>query len=67
MERRFQIEWHGGGGYNWQVYTSGITASEVETHCRINQKAWEQGLYRLTELKPIAVSFKTIIDLQEIG
>lgn len=70
MARKFMIECRVDGPIataHWYPWNLGMTMkqSEVEYHCRTNQIDWQKGLYRLIELKPIKVEFKTIIDLTE--
>lgn len=71
MIRKFLIEERPGGPIANAVWSpvygyKRCTMQEVERHCRDNQARWKSNLFRLTELKPMAVEFKTIVDMKEI-
>lgn len=65
MERRFQIEYNSYAD-KWHLVENNLSMRAVEMHCNLSRPAWEAGKYRLLELKPIKVEFKTIVDLKEI-
>ena len=69
-ERRFRVEGRADRSTylpaQWFPVNSTATTAYVEQHCLEHGDEWRAGKYRLFELKPIEVKFKTIVDLQEI-
>lgn len=66
--RRFMVQYREDGPIAtavWKTENLDISEQSVEDHCRRHQSVWQRNLYRLIELKPIKVEFKTIIDLVE--
>lgn len=70
MERKFRIEERADGpiaSATWFTMHRDCNKQFVERHCRDHEIAWKKNLFRLIELKPIAVSFKTIVDFSEVN
>ncbi len=69
MIRRFLIEWRYDGPIRdavWYKAKTNLSLQEVEQHCREHRIGWQKQLFRLFELKPIEVSFETVVNMKEI-